>query len=420
MGRKYLKIVSSLAILAITNGCSQSSEEETPASIVAAAGKSLYIASGQCNSGLGITTYTGLTSSRLLSKVDLSTGALSYLLDLSSPYQGGNLAPETSPQALVDDGDNILMLTENAVNTGDRKVFSIPKSSPFNMSVYANDVNALTSTAGHITRSLVKDADGSLLFSKSVSIEKLGTNTLRIPMGAASWINAPAGNCATSTTLMSTMVTLPPFSPATSGKILFAHNAAVTANNRIAIVSQDGYSVAGNCIAGVQVTGVAHSYATNITGPAITFPAVQGVNVTAMVYIPTGTGTGKLITAYSAAINTELNNNTNQNYAIVMWDITESSTTAATITNPVILYRDFSIIFGVSAMAYDASTGHLYVASASQPGVAIQTTAGYGYKVEKFLLDITTPTLTLVQVDNKPFLNRSSATKCISSMIVAD
>lgn len=410
--------IATIALLAlIISGCSKSADEVAAA---ATPSKNLYVASGACYSGTGITTYSSANSSRLISKVSLDTGVLSYFLDFSTSYQGGDFAPETSPQSLIDDGDNILLLTENAINAGERRIFKIPKNSPYNTSVYSNDALAFTTGATNITRSMVKESDGTMLFSKSVAIEKLGVNTLRIPMGANAWINAPAGLCATSATLISDLISLPPFSPATTGKILFAHNVAVNANNRLAIVSHDGYSVAGNCVTGVQVTGVVHTYAPNITGPAITFPAVQGVNVTSMVYIPTAAGTGKLIAAYSSAVATELNNNTNQNFVIVMWTITESSTTAATITSPVILYRDFSNIFGISSMAYDSSTGHLYVAAASQPGVANQTTAGYGYKIEKFLLDINTPSLTLVQVNNKPFVNRTSATKCVTSMIVAD
>lgn len=419
MERKYKFMYAAIAAIGLTTAtfsCSKSSDTAVAAS------KNLYIASGKCNSGLAITTYTNQTSSRLVSKVNLSSGALSYFVDLSSPYSGGLFLAETSPQSLVSDGNNILMLTDNnGPSYSERKVFSIPKASPFNLSLYSSDTNALTNAAPDITRALVKDVDGTLLFSKSISIEKLGTNQLRIPSGANSWINAPAAPCATSTTLISSMVLLPPFAPATTGKVLFAHNALVAANNRLAVVSQDGYSSAPDCRGGTQVSLPVHSYASNITGPAIAFPAVEGVNVTAMQYISTGTGTGKLITAYSAAsaAPADLNNGTNQNYALVLWDVSETATTA-TINNPVILYRDFSIIFGVSAMAYDSTTNHLYVAAASQPGSSNQTSAGYGYKVEKFLLDINAPSLTLIQANNKPYLDRSSATKCISSMIVAD
>ena len=69
-------------------------------------------------------------------------------------------------------------------------------------------------------------------------------------------------------------------------------------------------------------------------------------------------------------------------------------------------------------MAYDATTSSLFVATPSQPGVANATTSGYGYKVEKFSLDLTTPALTLIRPNNKPFLDRSSATKCISGLSV--
>ena len=418
MGRKYVfAAVAATALTAATFSCSKATD-----TAVVTPSRGLYIASGQCNSGLGITTYSSSTSSRLVSKVNLSSGAMSFFLDLSSPYQGGNLLQETSPQSLVDDGANVLMLTENATiaGTGERRIFTIPKASPYNMSIYSTDYNALTPTPAHITRALAKNVDGTLLFSKSVSIEKIGTNSLRIPMGANAWVNAPAAPCSSSATLMSSVIALPPFSPATVGKVLFAHNDTVAANNRMGIVSQDGYSVAADCTGGVQVSGVAHTYASNVTGPLPIIFAAGGVNVTSMIYISTGTGTGKVIASYSAATAAELNNNANLNYAIVMWDVTEASTTLSTLTNPVVLYRDFSTIFGVSAMAYDDTTGVLYVATASQPGVANQTTSGYAYKVEKFTLNITTPSLTLVQVNNKPFVERSSATKCISSMIVAE
>lgn len=411
--------LTTLTILTIVSSCQQAAEDTAAPSLAPVVSRNLYVASGLCYSGTGITTYTGPTSSRMVSKVDLSTGVLTPFLDLSAPYQGGDLAPETSPQSLVENGSSILMLTENAVNMGDRKIFSIPKSSAFNMTVHSGDALALTQVAANITRALAKDSDGTLLFSKSTAIEKIGTNTLRIPMGANPWINAPAAPCATSITLLSAMAILPPYTGTTTGKVIFAHAGNTAALNRIGIISQDGYSIAGNCLNAYQTNLQAHTYAANVTGPAIAFAATS-VNITAMVYISTGTGTGKLITAYSASVAAELNNNSNLNYAIVMWDVTESSTTVATITNPVVLYREFANIFAISAMTYDSSDNSLYVATASQAGVANQTTSSYGYKVEKFTLDITTPSLTLVRTNNKPFLERSSSTKCISSMAIGE
>ncbi|MFZ3231278.1 MAG: hypothetical protein WA160_13805, partial [Pseudobdellovibrio sp.] len=199
-----------------------------------------------------------------------------------------------------------------------------------------------------------------------------------------------------------------------------AHQGATAISNRLGVISSDGYSIAANCVTGYQISSVTHTYAPNITGPTIAF-AATGVSPTAMVYIPTISGTpnvGKLIVAYSSTISTEINNNTNLNFAIVMWTVTDTNSTTTTLTAPVVLYRDFSNVFGISAMAYDAESGSLYVAAASQPGVANQTTAGYGYKIEKFNLDLTTPALTIVRNNNLPFVDRSSTTKCITSMVI--
>ncbi|MFZ3230964.1 MAG: hypothetical protein WA160_12220, partial [Pseudobdellovibrio sp.] len=228
MDRITFKSLFTLIICSFVFGCAK--KEQITESL---ASKMLYFSTGQCNSGAGITTFTGTTSSRMISKVDLTTGASSVILDLSAPYQGGVFAPETASQSLVDNGTSLLLLTENAVNTGDRKVFSIPKLSPFNTTIFASDALALTPTAAHIARTMVKDVDGALLFSKSVSTEKIGTNSLRIPVGANSWVNAPAGTCATSTTFMSALQVLPPLTGATSGKIIYAHQGATAISNRL-------------------------------------------------------------------------------------------------------------------------------------------------------------------------------------------
>lgn len=420
--RIILQSVLSLLLLTTSFGCAKKEEEKSSSTQVVpgtSSTKYLYFGSGQCNSGAGVTTFSSANSSRMISKVNLQSGSTSTVFDFAASYQGGFLAPETGAQSLVDTNSTLLLLTENAINMGERKIFSIPKSSPYNTTVYSNDVLALTQTAAHITRDMVKDTDGSLLFSKSVGIEKIGTNFLRIPMAANSWVNAPAGLCATSTTLISGVKVMPPYTGTTSGKIIFSHQGTTAAVNRLGIVSQDGYSVGANCLNGYQISSVTHTYAPNVTGPAIVF-AATGVSPTAMVYIPTPTGptAGKLIVAYSSTVATEVNNNTNLNFAIVMWNVNEPNANAASLSSPVVLYRDFSVIFGISAMAYDPDTSALYVATASQPGVANQTTSGYGYKIEKFNLDTTAPSLTLVRPNNLPFVDRSSATKCISTMVI--
>ena len=365
---RYMQLVFLMALAATTSGCAKNDDTAVSSE------SSLYFATGQCNSGSGITTLSSTLSSRMVAKIGLTSKEQKVVFDLAAEYQGGFFAPETGAQSIVNNGSSILMLTENATNMGDRKIFSIPKSTPYNTVIFASDVLALTQTASNITRSMVTNPDGTLLFSKSIAIEKIGTNTLRIPSGANPYVSAPAGTCATSTTMMSAMVVLPNFTGTSTGKIIYAHQGTTTAINRLGIINRDGYSVAADCYNGYQVSN--------------------------------------------------LNNNTTFNYGIVMYDVTETSATAATISSTgTILYRDFSTAFGISAMAYDSTNKHLYVATASQPGVANQTTAAYGYKVEKFALDLTAttvPKLTLVRVNNKPFMDRSSFTKCITSMFVGE
>jgi hypothetical protein len=421
MGRNSSKITAVMAGVAFAlTGCTNNSADEASTALT----KKLYIASGQCNSGPGVTSFGTQNSSRRVSKLNLATKELSVLLDLTEPYVGGTFGIDTGAQALVNDGSNILMLTENAVAMSDRKIYSIPKASPFNTEIYSQDPLALTQTNTHITRALVKDVDGALLFSKSLGIEKIGINTLRIPQGANSWVNAPAGTCAASATFMSAMSVLPPFTGSSSGKIVFAHAGATAASNRLGIINADGYSVAANCLNGYQISSTLHTYAANVTGPAIAFSAAAGSAPTAAVFIKTADAPGvigKLVVAYSAAVNTETSNNTNLNYALVAWDVTETSATVASLSAPVVLSRQLDAVFGISALAYDETSKVLYVATASQTGVMNQTTAGYGYKIEKFLYDpLTANEATLVRENNQPFMERTSGTKCITSMVLGE
>ena len=427
MGRKLMyKIAFFIATMALIISCSKT----TTTTDTVAAGKNLYFATGQCNSGSGITTLSTTMSSRMIAKVNISSKVTSVVFDLAGEYQGGFFAPETGAQSIVDNGSSLLLLTENATNMGDRKIFSVPKSTPFNTLIYASDVLALTQTASNITRAMTKDLDGTLLFSKTVSIEKIGTNTLRIPSGANSYVSNPVGTgagafiCGTSTTFMSNIVSMPPYTGSSSGKIIYSHQGATTATNRIGIINKDGYSVIGDCYAGVQISTLALTNDTTLTG-FVAFDATGSANPTSMVYIPDSvTPTqGKLLVSYSASLAANLNNNTTFNYGIVMYNVTETSATAATISGGTVLFRDASIGFGISAMTYDSANQTLYVATASQTGVADQTIAAYGYKIEKFTLDLTAtlvPKLTLVRVNNKPFLDRNSFTKCITSMVVGD
>ncbi len=119
--------------------------------------KSLYVASGQCYSGSGITTYSPTTASRAVTKWATDSGvSQGVFTDLNV---GSNVSVGTVPQALVDKGSYLLMLTENAATPGDRKIFKIDKATPGTYVTYANDPTALTIAPSDITRSFAEDIE---------------------------------------------------------------------------------------------------------------------------------------------------------------------------------------------------------------------------------------------------------------------
>ncbi len=386
----------------------------------------LYVASGLCYSGSGITTYTGATSSKAVTKWNTDTGTnLGVLADLSI---GNNVSINTTPQALIDQGSDILLLTENSLNFSDRKIYRIKKADPTIFSVYSNDPTAFTAVNADVTRSMAQDADRIIMFSKSTAIERIDTLGVRIVKGRMNpWVNprSATGTCFTAAASFIPQIALMnPYSGTKNGKLIYLH-AGNTANaNRIGIIQRTGLTSgeARDCAGSNPVGGVsavAHKNAVNLSGPVSFLPT--GASLTSMVYIqtpPPANSTGKLIVSYSASANIAFDNNVNFNFGIVMWDIHESSDTVATITNPVILWRDESVVWAPSAMAYHPSTGHLYVAVGGSPGSANQTTQAYGYNIEKFKLHLDASILTRISRNNQPFITGNSYLKCISSMVI--
>jgi hypothetical protein len=425
--KNNLKFLAALGVLTLGAFSCQKKADDVVAP------KKLYVASGQCYSGSGITTYTAATgASRVVTTWDADTGASNGVFtDLN---YATNISTGTVPQKLIDNGDSVLMLTENGTTFGDRKVWKVLKSNPnAQYGVFVNEPNAFASGAANITRSFGVDVDGTVLMSRSVAIEKLTSVGARIVKGANNpWIN-PAiatGTCFTAAaTQIQAMQLMSPFSPANQGKVVYIHSGTTAATNRIGIVQRTGLvSGDGTACAGSNPVGglstVPHQNAPNLPAGGTAFVA-PGPSVTSMVYIPTpapATTTAKLITSYSAALNTQNSNSTvlGLNFAIVMWDITETSDTAATVANPVILYKDESIIWGISAMAYNSSDGSLFVAVGGAPSNMDQTANVYGYNIEKFALNINTPSLTRVSPNNQPFITGNTNTKCISDMMLSN
>ncbi len=422
MGRYFLKTLATIGTLTLAIACSKSSD--TPS---VATQKTLYVASGLCYSGSGITTYGAATSSRAVTKWNIDTGVNSGVFtDLNV---GNNVSVDTVPQSMIDKGDHILLLTENATTTADRKIYKVNKADPTTYVVYANDPTAFT-TGATITRSMAQDLDGTIIFSKSTAAERLNTLGVRIAKGGANaWVNpaAATASCFTApATLIPQVAIMAPFTGVNQGKLLYIHAGNTAALNRIGFVQRTGLTsgtaadCAGSSPAGGSST-VVHTNAANLTGP-VALPAT-GASLTSMVYIPTpapASTTGKLLVSYSGSTNTAFDNNTTFSYGVVMWDINETSDTVATVTNPVILWRDESVVWAPSAMAYDSSSGHLYVAVGGSPGSVNQTTQAFGYNIEKFTLDMTTPLMTRVSTNNQPFITGNAYTKCISNMILAD
>ena len=207
--------------------------------------------------------------------------------------------------------------------------------------------------------------NGSLLVSKTTAIEDFSSNKARILQGANPFVNAPAGACATSTTLISSMTTLP------NGKIIFAH-AAATPNNKFGVISSTGYAAASDCLA-------AQTAPNTLALPT----AVTVHNDGTTVLVAYGSTTAASNAIYTYTVN---------------------ATTGA-ITNPVSAFSDFTIVNGPSAMTEDSTTGIVYVANATSTANTI----------EKFTLSGGV----LTRAGTTPYLPSSVYTRCVSSMMVS-
>ncbi|WP_413586165.1 hypothetical protein [Bdellovibrio sp. HCB274] len=334
----------------------------------ASVGRRLYVTSGSCYVGSGLTAET---PSRTVSAIDLETGVIDEVL---MDYNTVNSADRPQSVVQVDDG-NLLVLVENGTSYA-RRIDLVKKKGDNQFSTYLSDSTILTTTNVHVVRNMVRTADGGLLISKSVASEKISSSKGRVTVGANAFINAPTGgSCGTTNnTLVSAVVALP------NSKYIFAH-AAASPNNRVVFINNvNGYSTNADCSSAV-------------SAPATTtFP-------TAMAYIPAATAnTGYLLVSYSSSTAA-------QDY-IYAYDVNE---TTGAITGATKAYENTSVVRGMSAMTYDSSSGAVYVAN----GATVLANS-----IEKFTFDTTTKTLT--RSGSVPFSGTSLYTKCISGMTVAD
>lgn len=365
-------------------GCAKPPEDDTEtAEPETEAARYLYVASGACYSGGGNTAFSNTTASNLIYRINLSTGVKSDVLAdyNASPSQAGD-----SPVGIVNaDSDYIFALVENTTTVGARRIEKIAKSAAGARTLFSNNTTAMSAQL----RSLHMLSNGDFLLSKSTALEKITSANVRLTKGANPYVSAPAAPCATSTTLMSKVLSL------SNQFIVFLH--AATSQNRFGFVKPEGYAAGGDCT------------------PAQAAPTAAAFPVAA-VY---DSENSKLIVAYAgSATTTDLN-------SIYSYNITETSTSVTVGTANKIydasLYPGTYpyLLYGISEMAFDSETSSLYVATAINTATTIAN-----YAIEKFTYDASkigvTNSQVLTRVGTSPFFSFGSDTKCIADMMIAD
>ena len=362
--------------------CSCAEEEEELIKKSTETPRYLYVSSGACYSGNGITTFTNLTSSNQFYRLNLASGQKdTFIADFfSSPSSPGD-----SPISIAEyDSNRFAVLIENTTTATLRRIELIDKKQFGGRVTYSNNTTALSAQV----RKMRKLSDGYMLISKSTAVEKITAGSGRLTIGANPWISlaTPTSACTTSTTLISSILQLP------SGLLAFAH--AGTGNARIGIVSALGYSIAGDCKAGQ-------------TAPnANAFP-------TSMVYDKKNQ---YLIVSYGgSSTGADLN-------SIYAYSIDE---TTGAISSPQKIYdsNQFGstynfLLFGISAMAYDAEKQQLYVATT----ISNATTA-VNYRIEKLSYDpakIGVSNSNVLSKSNTVFYDYGHDTKCISDLTISE
>jgi hypothetical protein len=287
-GTKILMVVTLLS----ATGCNLPGQS-TPATTGAAstASKYLYVASGTTYAGLGTVM---ATPSNTIVRYKENGGFDSVIVDYSN-------FPGDTPVDMVNYDDNfLLVLVENASG---RRIDKVAK----NGTGFATFLSNSTALSAQL-RSMFATIDGGWIVSKGTALEKFSSNKSRVLSGAASYVNAPAGTCATSTTLIPRTLQGP------SGTIVYLH-AAATPNNKIGLIKTSGYAVVADCLS-------------SQTGPTVNHYPTAGMILS----------TGRLLVSYS--------NTTGPVNEIYTYPITATaiSAGASAFNNP-------SVLAGVTAMA---------------------------------------------------------------------
>lgn len=348
-----VKKLANLTLFILLVGCTPGSENSLPLGTTLSGGvgkRTLFVASGSCYAG-GAALSTG---SNTVAAFDLETGKYKRTI-----VDYNIASPGDTPVAISDYSDTeMLVVIENAAG---RRVDLVKKDGSGALSFLTNAA-AFTG----LLRSIKRNPDGSLLISKSTAIEKFSSSKSRMTQGANAWVQAPAGGCATTATLISDADTL------SNGKIIYVH-AAASPNNKIVLISATGYAAGGDCLS-------------NQAAPITT------ALPTSIVVHPNG----KLLVSYGSAT---VASNLIYSYDV---NITTNAFSGATAA-----FSDTSIVNGPSSMAVDSVTGRVYVANALSTFNTIEA------------FDLTAGG-TLTRVGAAPFAGPNIYTRCISSMQILE
>lgn len=376
--RLNLCAVFTVAILICTS-CAKPPEDEEETS----SSRYLYVASGACYSGGGNTAFSNTTSSNLVYRINLSTGAKdATVADYNaSPAQAGD-----SPVGIASiDSENLYVLVENTTTAGARRIERVAKAADGNRTLFSNNTTALSAQL----RGMKLLSNGDFIISKSTAIEKITSANVRVLKGANPYVSAPAAPCATSTTLMSKVQTM------SNQFILFLH--AATSQNRFGFVKAEGYGAAGDCTPAQAAPNTA------------AFPVASAYDAI----------NSKLLVAYAGSSTaTDIN-------SIYAYNITETASSVTVGTANKIYDANLYpttypyLLYGVSSMVLDPTENKLYVATAINTSTTI-----VNYAIEKFSYDPTqigvSNSSVLTRSGTTPFYDYGSDTKCIADMTIAD
>ncbi len=325
----------------------------SPITAATPASTSLYAVSGTCYAG-GVGTNA---PSNTIVKYDGKSG-----VRLTTVADYRVVAPGDSPISISGLDSNDVLVTVQ--NTNAQRIDRVHRDGSGGSSFLFN--SAAFSTA---LRNIFTTKDGSFLVTRAAAVERFTSFRTRYLNGTSPYISNPT---ATACTGMATALT---FSLELSNGNILVGSGAATPNNKIATFNPNGYGVAADCLASKAAP----------TTTAIPTAAVNAGPTTVFVSYASPAAADNMIIAYqfsSSAMNL-------------------STATATSVLNSP------SLLFGVSAMAFDSTNNYLYVANSALGGE----------RIEKFSWDPTAGTLT--RVGTTPFIQDPDLT-CMSGLYLGE